>query len=150
MNCDRAMDRILSADADGRLPLSVKLHLLFCPRCAAEARRLGGALALMKTVFPPIPADLSERIMAAIAAEAPEKAREHVSFRNWISVGATIVAAMVLSPFGADFGWIERNFGTGFLLPVNIVLGLVLALYCALFIGTHLTEFSERFNLPRP
>lgn len=150
MNCDRAMDRILSADADGRLPLPVKLHLLFCPRCAAEARRLDVALALMKTALPPTPTDLGERIRAAVAAETQVKIREHVSFRNWLSVGATIVAAMVLSPFGADFGWVERSFGTGFLLPLNIVLGLVLALYCALFIGTHLTEFSERFNLPRP
>lgn len=150
MNCDSAMDRILSADADGRLPFPVKLHLLFCPRCAAEARRLSGALSVLKIGALPSALDLSERIMRAVAEESTGQEREHVSFRNWITVGSMIVGAMVLSPLGADFGWIERSFGTGFLLPVNIVLGLVLALYCALFIGTHLSEFSERFNLPRP
>jgi hypothetical protein len=34
-----------------------------------------------------------------------------------------------------------------FLLPVGITFGIVLTSYGALFIGSHLEEFSERFGL---
>lgn len=149
MNCDRAMERILSADADGRLSLSTRLHLLCCPQCAAEARRLRKALIFMKSAFLPAAPDLSGRILEVVSALEPRPAAP-VSFKKWITVGMSIIAAMVLSPLGADYGWVQKSFGTGFLLPINLILGFILAVYCALFIGTHLREISHRFNLPRP
>jgi hypothetical protein len=43
---------------------------------------------------------------------------------------------------------VQTTFGADFLLPLNLVLGLLLAGYCALFIGTHLEEFSAKWRLP--
>lgn len=148
MNCERAMRFVMEADTDRRIPFAARVHLLFCADCRAEARRLNAALDFMGAECLPACPDFAARILGSIGTES-ETAAAPISFRNWIAVGITIIAAMILSPLSRDFGWVESTFGSNFLIPLNIVLGLVLALYCALFIGSHLAEICEKLGLPR-
>lgn len=146
MNCERAGELIERRTGDGPLPFSLRLHIFRCPSCAAEAKRMKAAVLVLKGMLPRLPADFSDAVANALRG-APGLEAAPVSFRNWVIVGATMLAATGLSPLGADFGWIKTVFGSGFLLPLNIVLGLILTGYCALFIGTHLTEFADRLKL---
>lgn len=145
MTCERALRMIDERSGDGRLPLTLRLHLTRCPSCAAEAKRLEKGLLSLRGDFRFRSPDFSDAVMSAIRG-APIPAPEPVSFRNWLVVGVVLLAATGLSPLGAAFEWVKSSFGTGFLVPLNIVLGLMLAGYCALFIGTHLDEFSQRLK----
>lgn len=146
MNCEQAGKRIAEKTGDGDLPIGVRIHLFRCPSCAAEAKRMGAAVRSMRRDFLPAAPDFSLAVMNAIRA-IPKPKTDPVSFRDWAIVGAVILAALGLSPMTASFKWIKTAFGSGFTLPLNIVLGLLIAGYCALFIGTHLDEIAERVNL---
>ncbi len=146
MNCERARTFIERAAGDGRQPLRLRLHLLRCASCAAEAERMDRALRALKGCYPPLSLDFSQSIMHAIRG-APRLEAAPVSFRSWLAVGITLLAATGLAPLGGTFGWVKTAFGSNFLLPLNIVLGLSLAGYCALFIGTHLDEIAEKLKL---
>ncbi|MFA6504734.1 MAG: hypothetical protein WCT14_01480 [Treponemataceae bacterium] len=146
MTCEHAGKSIAKRTGDGRLPMFVRLHIQRCPACLVEAKRMEDAIRTMRRDFLPRSPDFSAIVMSAIRL-TPGLETTPVSFRNWLFVGIMLLAATGLSPLGAAFEWVKSTFGTGFLVPLNIVLGLMLAGYCALFIGTHLDEFSERLNL---
>lgn len=148
MYCEKAMDSVVEKLGDGPLSLEVHLHLLRCPSCRAEAARLRKAARELATLPFPAAPDLEDSIMAAIRREqAPEPAP--IAFRDWVAVGVLIAAAAALSPLGATFGWLVGLLGSGLTMPIALTMGIALTAYCALFIGTHLDELSERFHLER-
>jgi hypothetical protein len=49
--------------------------------------------------------------------------------------------------FGLDFNEVALTAGLSFMIPIGITIGIVLTCYGALFIGSHLKEFIERFDL---
>ena len=146
MDCARAMLSIIESKKDGHLPLGVRLHLSHCASCNAEYTRMREALAFMRSEYLPRSPDLSELIMTAIRA-TPKLEAAPVSFRDWTLVGIVILAAIAIAPLGSAFTWVRKSFGSDFLLPLNVVLGLILSAYGAFFIGTHLNEFVKRFKL---
>lgn len=146
MTCEKARNLIAENVADHRLPFGARLHLHGCPVCALEAARMTTAIDMLRSSLPARAPDLSSSIMAKVRLE-PKPDYIPVRFRDWLIVGGTLLAAVGFSPLGSTFVWLKENFGIGFLLPLNIVLGLGLAAYCALFIGTHLDEFSKKLNL---
>ncbi len=115
-----------------------------------EGRRLKAALRIMKTdFFPPAP-DLVEAVMAAIRGQAIEPAVAEdvpISFRNWVLVGLLILFSLIATPLGVDFEEMVRLLGPSLLLPIALTSGVVVSLYGALFIGSHLEELSDRFGL---
>jgi len=119
-----------------------------------EGRRLNAALRIMKTdFFPPAP-DLGEAVMTAIRGKAalpaalPDAVGEvPISFRNWVLVGVLILFSLIATPLGADFEKMVRLLGSSLLLPIALTSGVVVSLYGALFIGSHLEELSDRFGL---
>jgi hypothetical protein len=144
MNCDKAMNAVYGEWGTESLSflnrLGVRLHLLRCPRCAAQAALLQNARALMRESFPLPPADLEERIMRAVNAEEPVAESPEiagVSFRSWVVVGLIVLLSLSSSFFreGAPP------------LHIGITVGAVLTAYGAIFIGSHLKELTERFNL---
>ena len=52
MRCDEHMNRFLELDNDGQLPLTTRLHLLFCPRCRHEINALTLELAILRDSAP--------------------------------------------------------------------------------------------------
>ena len=146
MDCARAMLSIIESKEDGHLPLRVRLHLSHCTSCNAEYSRMQKAIAFMRSEYLPSSPDLSELIMSVIRA-TPILEAAPVSFREWTIVGIVILAAITIAPLGRAFTWVKLSFGSNFLLPLNVVLGMILSAYGALFIGTHLNEFVKRFKL---
>jgi hypothetical protein len=144
MNCGKAMDAVYEEWGAESLPLftrlEMRLHLLRCPRCAAEAARLQNARAFMQESLLSPPAELEERIMRSVNAE--ERGEEYpevagVSFRSWVVTGLIVLLSLSSSFFreGAPP------------LHIGITVGAILTAYGAIFIGSHLKELTERFNL---
>ncbi|MDR3122773.1 MAG: peptidoglycan-binding protein [Treponema sp.] len=144
MNCDKAMNAVYEEWGAESLSLftqlGLRLHFLRCPRCAAEAAQLQSARSLMAESFPLPPMELEERIMRSVNAEeqgeeSPEVAG--VSFRSWVVTGFIVLLSLSSSFFreGAPP------------LQIGITVGAVVTAYGAIFIGSHLKELTERFNL---
>jgi hypothetical protein len=58
-------------------------------------------------------------------------------------VGAVIILSLTLGIFGTDFIAIARTFGRAFLLPIGIVTGLVISVYGAFLIGSHIEDLED-------
>jgi hypothetical protein len=144
MNCDKTMEALYEEWGTAPQPflarLGVYVHLLCCPRCAAEAALLENARSLMRESFPAPPAEMEERIMRSInveeqAEESPEVAG--VSFRSWVVTGL-----IVLLSLSSSFFW-----ESAVPLHIGITVGAILTAYGSIFIGSHLKELTARFNL---
>jgi hypothetical protein len=143
MNCGKTMDALYGAWGTEPphlyIRLGAHLHLLCCPRCAAEAAGLKSARSLLRESFPLPPAELEERIMRSVNAEeqgedCPEVAG--VSFRSWVVTGFIVLLSLSSSFFGEG----------ALPLHMGIILGSIVTVYGALFIGSHLKELTARFN----
>ncbi|GHV79913.1 hypothetical protein AGMMS49944_17040 [Spirochaetia bacterium] len=161
MNCHEVMDRAYEFEGNTALPflthLRIQLHLLHCGHCAGEIERLERTRLLMTgSFFPTAPKGLEERIMRSISLEDQmEEFSEAafmengagVSFRSWVVTGLIILISLSTSFLGMDFSKVADHWGSSFLLPIGITIGAVISAYGALFIGSHLKELSDRFNL---
>ena len=49
MKCEKAVTRYLENDEKYRIPLFVKIHMLFCPKCSDEICRLMAAMELIES-----------------------------------------------------------------------------------------------------
>jgi hypothetical protein len=131
--------------------LRIQLHLLHCSHCAGEIEKLETARRLMTgSFFPPAPKGLEERIMRSVSLEEPMEEFPEiagVSFRSWVVTGLIILVSLSTSFLGMDFIKVADHWGSSFLLPIGLTVGAVVSAYGALFIGSHLKEFSDRFNL---
>jgi hypothetical protein len=91
--------------------------------------------------------------MERINADAVEMLREEqnpayaVSFRGWVITGFVVLVSLTTSLFGMDFVRMIPEVASSFLLPIGITIGVVVTVYGALFIGSHLKELSDRFRL---
>jgi hypothetical protein len=153
MKCDDALDTVYQ---DGLPSLkerfALALHILFCPRCAARLRDYEQARILMQqNFFPPSP-DFTEALMKHIFEEEDSAGEVFaipggVSTRGWIIVGFIVLISLSTLFFGGEFTRLVLGWGSSFLLPLGITIGMIITGYGALFIGSHLKELSERFNL---
>ena len=152
MDCRTALDALYAAD-DSPLPLiqqaRIWLHLLLCPACAAEARCLRQAAAIMKSDFLPPSPDFGDLLMSRLREEGAldAQAAAAVSFRGWVIIGCFVLLSLSSAFFGMNFIEIANAEGLSFLVPVGITFGVVLTCYGAIFIGSNLKELSARFGL---
>ncbi|MDR1575668.1 MAG: peptidoglycan-binding protein [Treponema sp.] len=166
MSCNKILDEIYEYSGGEPMPLllqlRVGLHLLVCPSCAQEVERFEVARDILYNDFMPLSPGFEDSVMAQIAAgeedalaafdaeETPLNAFAipgGLSTRGWVIAGLITLVSLVTAFFGLDFERVAREAGMSFLLPVGITIGIVLTAYGALFIGSHLKEFSERFGL---
>lgn len=154
MDCSKILNMIY----EGQLPLinqvQVWFHALFCPACAADIEKLEKAQDILHKDFFPSVSGFEDSIMARIQAEEQElelienyAPASGFSTRAWIIAGLVIFISLATVFFGFDFKSIIAESGTSFLLPMGITIGTVLTVYGAFFIGTHLKELTERFDL---
>jgi len=155
MKCGDALDVVYGSEDIIPLGkrLSLAFHIIFCGRCAAQVESYEETRFLLQTgFFPPSP-DFSDSIMERIYQEAENDADQHVfdvggfSLKGWIIAGIILLLSLTTVFFGKDFASIVTDQGSSFLLPLGIITGIVITGYGALFIGSHLKEFSERFKL---
>lgn len=146
MTCEKCMERYLSLDNHERLPIRVRIHLANCENCMAEIGTMEDAESLMRASVPEVTQDFSPVIMRRIAGLAPE--RQTIPVGRWILVGIALILSVALVPFGDSYLWVRETWGTGFDIALFIVLGIAIAIYGAIFIGTHMDELCHRFKIP--
>ena len=155
MDCDKVLDTVYEAEKAGSLPIltqvRIDIHLLFCPACAGELKKLRHVEEVMKTDFLPLSPNFGDLVMECLseetALEGATDAPTGFSFLGWIVIGFFVLLSLSSAFFGMNFVEIADAVGLSFLLPVGMTIGVVLTCYGALFIGSHLKELSERFGL---
>ena len=152
MDCSNILEMAYEEDLNIIDNAQIWLHSLFCQECAQKIQLYKSARAVMHRDFFTFNINSNEdSIMAKIAAEQQEEERQAVpgllSTRGWVIAGLVIVISFATAFFGLDFQNAANTNGISFMLPIGIIFGIVLTSYCALFIGSHLKEFTERFGL---
>jgi hypothetical protein len=154
---DKIYDFSLRSSADSSfsllLRLEIALYIVFSSRYAARYLHLEATREILHSdFFPPAP-ELEDSVMDLISAEAVEMPPEEqnlsyeVSFRNWIIIGLVVLVSLATSLFGIDSVRMFPGIASSFLLPIGITIGVIVTVYGALFIGSHLKELSDRFGL---
>jgi len=159
MSCSNILDMVYSNEENISLlnHLQIGFHAFFCQDCARKIELYNSARTSMKEDFFPS-VDVEDSVMARIAHEnenellAFDEESVHPvhgvpSTRGWVIAGVVLVVSLVSAFFGFDFRRLASESGMSFMLPMGITIGLILTVYCALFIGSHLKELSERFGL---
>jgi hypothetical protein len=159
VECEKFMQIFLELDNGEALPEGAAAHLETCARCAAEARgleelmsspRVWGNLAPGESLVSGVMA----RIVKGQAAWAAGKEffsenRRELSLRNWVGTGLFILLGMFLIPFSTILPELNRII-PGLRIALPLVLGLVITLYGALFIGSHLNVFRRLLGASPP
>jgi hypothetical protein len=151
---DKFYDYALRSSADNSFSLldrlEIALYIVFSSRYTARYIRLEAARDILRSdFFPPVPeAGIEDSIMDLISAESvgelPEAQNPYeVSFKGWVITGLIVLISLATSLFGTDFVRTIPDFALAFLLPI----GVVITVYGALFIGSHLKELSDRFGI---
>ncbi|MCL2190933.1 MAG: peptidoglycan-binding protein [Treponema sp.] len=157
MSCEKILGKIYEQEDMSLLGrLEIGLHLLICPDCARKAERLELCQKTMREdFFPPPPQGLEDNIMAAITEEECEETLEAkgsavpggVSLGGWVVAGLVLLVSLTTIFFGMEFNNIALAAGMSFMIPIGITVGIVLTVYGALLIGSHLKKLSKRFGL---
>ncbi|MCL2069660.1 MAG: peptidoglycan-binding protein [Treponema sp.] len=114
-------------------------------------KNMRNAEEIMKTdFFPPSPTFediIMQQVYKESAAEQLSDAPTGFSLRGWVLIGFFVLFSLSSAFFGMDFAEIANSEGLSFLLPMGLTIGIMLTVYGALFIGSHLKALSDRFGL---
>jgi hypothetical protein len=156
MKCNDVLDVVYGEDDVPSLGkrLSLAFHIIFFFFFASHLEKYEEARLFLRTgFFSPAP-DFSDSIMnrvyhAEFDYETDEQLIEAGGFsvKGWVIAGIALLLSLSAVFFAQDFISIARDQGSSFLLPMGILTGIVITGYGALFIGSHLKEFSDRFKL---
>jgi len=153
MGCERILGKVYEGEDSLSDRLQVGLHLFVCPECAEKAVRFELCKKVLREDFPPKSIGLEDSVMAALALEEETlEAREGApaggfSIRGWVLAGLVMLVSLTTVFLGMEFKNVALAAGMSFMLPIGITVGIVLTVYGALFIGSHLKKLSERFGL---
>jgi len=156
MNCTKIMNMIYEDEPmsfSGQIQMGI--HTFFCSACAHEIENYQAARTIMKDDFFRSSPNIEDTIMAKLQFEQTEEEQGEYSYANpggistrgWVIAGFVLMISLVTAFFGFDFKNLVSEYGMSFILPMGITIGIALTIYCALFIGSHLKELSERFGL---
>jgi hypothetical protein len=160
-------DHVYEYGGDRDFPLRYRLelavHAFFCSRCAGKLARLEYAREIMRNAFLPSLEDasgaeegsaafrLEDRIMERVALEDIEPEEENIAaapaFRSWVIGGIITLVSLGSVILGIDFACMASSLGSSFLIPLGLTIGMVITVYGAIFIGSHIKELAERFRL---
>lgn len=146
MNCERFLTYVDSLEpAETAVPKAMAEHACRCPSCAKALESARRSLSLLRAPCARAGTDLSKRVSALLPfAPAP---RRSVPMRDWVLAGFLLISGMALLPLMADFKALKTVYGTGFTLPMAIVLGLVVSTYAVVFVFSHAAELAKRLRL---
>jgi len=157
MNCSKIMDMVYEEDSISLFnQIRIGFHTFFCSACAGAIERYQTARTIMREDFFPHSLSFEDSIMTKIKLEqAIEDEQSEMTYSNpgafstrgWVIAGFILLISLVTAFFGFNFKNLANESGISFLLPMGITIGIILTIYGALFIGSHLKELSERFGL---
>lgn len=144
MKCADFFERLDVGEAWSTDP-ELRLHAASCPECAKLAARLQAAYTAYRLPDLVSSVDLVPRIRDLIPfLPAP---RRVVSMRHWLLAGFLLLLSLGGLPLMGGYRVLSRLYGTGFSLPLILVMSGVLSLYIGLFALSHLDELATRFKL---
>ncbi len=161
MTCDRAFTSYLELDKNERVPFRVTLHLLACPACRTGVRRLSRAErvlaaplavpaqgALRSAVGDDAVLSAMQRIRAAGLAYPDTRDDEgRVSLSRWIGSGFALGAGFAIIPFSSIGEWSRVTFGASFSIPLYLLCGIAVTVWCGVFIGSNIDFFVKKFHI---
>ena len=110
-------------------PSFVKMHMLFCPKCSYEIYRLMAAMNLLENEsIWKTERNITGFVMDRISLQNVYSGRR-VSGVKWMIIGAVIVSSVLLINFSNSFIWLREQYGSDFVIPLSIVLGLGITAY---------------------
>jgi hypothetical protein len=148
MRCEKVLEKVYEySNGEDSMPLITRirigLHIISCPDCAQELERF----EVCKDIFY---GESSAPDMEMLDNEEGELAKAEgvdnpggFSTRGWVIAGLVMLVSLATAFFGLDFNKVAVEMGMSFLLPIGIIIGIVLTCYGAIFIGSHLKEFTE-------
>jgi hypothetical protein len=142
MKCEAFMRGFMELDGDSRLPLPMMLHVRRCARCRAEVDAFNRAARDMRSFEPYHMDELACAHLVHRVLSQPAY-RKSVSLFNWVGAGVFLFASIFLVQFSEHFVRMRGRFGGDLEVPFSIVMGIVISVYAAMFIGTHMDEFSR-------
>ena len=146
MRCDDFRLRWDGLEPGSDLPWGMRRHLASCPTCRRERDRLESAIASWRLEEAGLaeggPAEV--RIMAAVLV-SPRPRRE-LSMGQWILSGLFLALSCVLVPLALFYDGFGPNFDDALLFHLALVVGVGLAVFGMLFIGSHFEELRARLE----
>lgn len=147
MKCNEAMQIFLQMDNRDSLPFLVRAHMWRCRKCKEEIDALQQSyISLLDAAPYELSRDLSGPIFDKIANQCPSYRRE-MSYARWLVAGFILIASRFAVTFSDTLVELQGYYGGRLDIPLNIVLGLVMSIYAALFIGTHIEELKKLVRL---
>jgi hypothetical protein len=143
MKCDKAIQNFLEQEDCLYIPFRVRWHALLCSECREEIQSLKKIFTKAQNSYCfPMPEDLSGIIMEKIT-ESNIIYEGKVSSSKWLLTGVIIFVSIFLISYSDSFIWLRQYFGSDLEIPLNLVLGMVITLYAASFIGSHLDDVKK-------
>ncbi len=129
MKCEKAVAEYLETDEKYRVPLLVKLHMIFCPKCSDEICKLMAVMDLLENdSLWKTERNITGYVMDRISLQNVYS-EKRVSGIKWMVIGAVIVSSILLINFSNSFIWLREQYGSEFAIPLSIVLGLAITAY---------------------
>lgn len=149
MKCEKCVNMHIHSEIKEDVPLSAKVHCMFCSSCRKELCLYYKVLESMEDPLElTVPKDFSEMIMAEInRKEEVSEETKAVTLWKWILAGIFIFLSLVVASVAKPYILARSAYGEAFLMPLNIVLGISISVYVIFFILSHMDELSEFLNL---
>ena len=129
--CEKQMETFLALDKYERLPPRLTLHLLRCKKCRTQVHYLTLAERYA-----------SEPVRTTFRKYAFNNMQiKPVSMTKWIVAG--ILMILMLVTFGIFLNKIDR---TSFAIIFNVMFGVLITVYCALFVSTNIDFFVKKID----
>lgn len=133
-NCEKTMENFLLLDKYERLPLGVTLHLLKCKKCRTQVHYLTLAEKYAAEPLRPMNSMNIKNLLNNMSTKP-------VSMGKWIVAG--ILMILMLVTFGLFLNKIDR---TSFAITFNVMFGVLVTVYCALFVSTNIDFFIKKVD----
>jgi hypothetical protein len=159
MKHELVVDKLYDSERLGLLlRLRVAAHIVFCSRCAKEAMLENEVHSILTENFFPKELDdvsVSDAVMSALSERSLKITNEDLWFANenqaegtpynlsGLLPGVFVILSLLSSFFSFDFAQIVALHGDRFLVPVALTVGLVITIYCALFINRHIEKIKS-------
>jgi hypothetical protein len=151
MRCDQVLEKVYEySNGENPMPfitrIRIGLHIITCPDCAQELERFEVCREIFYDESPAPDMALLDHEEDELAKTEGADNPGGFSTRGWIIAGLMMLVSLATAFFGLDFNKVALEMGMSFMLPIGIIIGIILTCYGALFIGSHLKEFTERFS----
>ena len=143
MKCEKVINDFLNQD-DSRYPaFLIRVHIALCSKCREEIKALQNIFIQARTGSPfKMPQNLTDQVMRVVL-NSDAVYEKNISSAKWLFTGLVILASIFLVSYSDSLIWLRSHFGSILEVPLFIVLGFVITIYSALYIGSHMDDLKK-------